>query len=317
MSNNYLLRDIFGMKYILSLMSTYYPNQIMNKDEAILNAVKPPKHWNLSFSHVQDLNKHFKKQNDYILRNIDCEGMKAFYMKYSFVFEKMQGLIDVDYSAETSSFFKKSDTHSTLRTHYLALSYYYLHIMNMLIEFVVQNKNKSKLLLYVTTLLSMQMNYIDFTRQDYETIKKYTNLSKENEKALKTKYLQEMTDEERNIEKQLKKNKLGKWGVGLQKGLVKYDKETYDREREEFKLIETTDLEMFYDQDVGTHDFNGESSETNFEDDEYEGNYEQLQEEINENYSFKDFPDDDDYENEHMEDALDIDMNCGQFYQNH
>jgi hypothetical protein len=43
-----------------------------------------------------------------------------------------------------------------------------------------------------------------------------------------------MDSEERRVEDLKKNYRLGRWNVGLQKGLVKYDKETYDREREDF-----------------------------------------------------------------------------------
>jgi hypothetical protein len=39
-----------------------------------------------------------------------------------------------------------------------------------------------------------------------------------------------MDKEERQIEDQFKRYKMGRWNVGLQKGLVQYDKKTYDRE---------------------------------------------------------------------------------------
>jgi hypothetical protein len=37
--------------------------------------------------------------------------------------------------------------------------------------------------------------------------------------------------QERNVERMLKEFRIGRWNVGQQKGLVSYDKKTYDRER--------------------------------------------------------------------------------------
>ena len=51
------------------------------------------------------------------------------------------------------------------------------------------------------------------------------------EKDRKTTMLKDLTDEERSVDTIFKKHKLGKWGVGLQKGLTQYVAETYDRER--------------------------------------------------------------------------------------
>ena len=41
-----------------------------------------------------------------------------------------------------------------------------------------------------------------------------------------------MEKEERQIEFSLKKFKMGKWNAGMQKGIFKYDKNVYDKERE-------------------------------------------------------------------------------------
>jgi hypothetical protein len=43
-----------------------------------------------------------------------------------------------------------------------------------------------------------------------------------------------MNDMEREIENELKNNRLGpKWGKGLEAGLIRYDQEVYERERVE------------------------------------------------------------------------------------
>jgi len=55
--------------------------------------------------------------------------------------------------------------------------------------------------------------------------------SKEKEKEQITDFLQDLSDEERNIETIFKKHKLERWGAGLQKGLTQYVQETYDQER--------------------------------------------------------------------------------------
>ena len=46
-------------------------------------------------------------------------------------------------------------------------------------------------------------------------------------------YLKEMNIYARNVEKTMKQLKLGQWGVGQEKGLFRYDKETFVREIEE------------------------------------------------------------------------------------
>jgi hypothetical protein len=67
----------------------------------------------------------------------------------------------------------------------------------------------------------------------YEEIAKKIRKEKNIEKQKIIEYLGNMDKDERQIEDQFKKYKMGRWNVGLQKGLVKYDKKTYDRETDE------------------------------------------------------------------------------------
>jgi hypothetical protein len=73
-----------------------------------------------------------------------------------------------------------------------------------------------------------QWEYAGFT---YEKMHKQMKLSRDKEKTEITDYLKKMSDEERNLETSFKSHKLGRWNVGLQKGLTKYVGDTYDAER--------------------------------------------------------------------------------------
>jgi len=64
----------------------------------------------------------------------------------------------------------------------------------------------------------------------YEEVMYRVRRAKEHEKDTYTRRLRELTDEERDANMQLKKNKLGEWGKGLQKGMRSYQAETYDEE---------------------------------------------------------------------------------------
>ncbi len=64
----------------------------------------------------------------------------------------------------------------------------------------------------------------------YDEIAKKIRKEKNIEKQKIIEYLGNMDKEERQIEDQFKRYKMGRWNVGLQKGLVQYDKKTYDRE---------------------------------------------------------------------------------------
>ena len=73
---------------------------------------------------------------------------------------------------------------------------------------------------------------INYSQQE---IKDLVNRAKEREKDDITTKLKDMTDEERNIDTELKKHKLGDWGIGLQKGLTQYVPDFYDKEIEEYE----------------------------------------------------------------------------------
>ena len=66
----------------------------------------------------------------------------------------------------------------------------------------------------------------------YKEIVKRMRRTKEQEKKSITDFLQNMEKDERRIEGMLKQYKMGRWNVGMQKGLFQYDKNTYDNNRD-------------------------------------------------------------------------------------
>jgi hypothetical protein len=77
---------------------------------------------------------------------------------------------------------------------------------------------------------------------DYGTIKEKTDRLKYSDKKRITDYLAKMTTDERRVEMNLKKSKLGRWDVGLKSSLFKYDKATWDKEKAEWAAEESTQL---------------------------------------------------------------------------
>jgi hypothetical protein len=82
--------------------------------------------------------------------------------------------------------------------------------------------------------LNESKKYIDVTEK---MIKENIQRVKDKERDDKVKKLGDLTIEAREVENLFKKHKLEKWGIGLQKGLVTYEKQTYD---EELKQLEST-----------------------------------------------------------------------------
>lgn len=88
-----------------------------------------------------------------------------------------------------------------------------------------------------TRVAKLLITFLDIEQENkslvlsYSEISKKIRKSKSKEKEKLVKGLGDIKDnDERKIEEMLMKYKIGKWNVGLQKGLVKYDPKTYDRE---------------------------------------------------------------------------------------
>ena len=87
----------------------------------------------------------------------------------------------------------------------------------------------AELILAFVDILNNQKDTIDIS---YEEIQDRVFKLREREKDLVTDRLKNMTDELRDADTILKINKLGKYSVGMQKGLTMYDKDYYEKEED-------------------------------------------------------------------------------------
>jgi hypothetical protein len=85
----------------------------------------------------------------------------------------------------------------------------------------------AELLIAFVDILNNQKDTVDIS---YEAIQDRVFKLREREKDMVTDRLKNMTDELRDADTILKINKLGKYSVGMQKGLTMYDKEYYEKE---------------------------------------------------------------------------------------
>ena len=106
--------------------------------------------------------------------------------------------------------------------------------------------NKVEIIEKISNLIASYLlifrRYKDRINMNREEIMRLVLRSKEKEKNVKTRQLRDLTDEERNVDSELRKAKLGRWNIGMQKGLTQYDKKFYDTERiqmEEEAIIES------------------------------------------------------------------------------
>ena len=85
---------------------------------------------------------------------------------------------------------------------------------------------------------------------NYQSMMDKVLRSREKEKDDITSKLKNMTDEEREVETIFKNQQLERWNKGLQKGLVSYQKDTYDEERETMEKQMVMDARLNKNKDV-------------------------------------------------------------------
>jgi len=88
--------------------------------------------------------------------------------------------------------------------------------------------NISEMLKTFIIILKKQKDDINIS---YDSIMDKIFKIKEAEKSMFTSELKAKSEEERNVDTELKRNKLGRWNKGLQKGLTEYDENVWEEEQ--------------------------------------------------------------------------------------
>jgi hypothetical protein len=169
------------------------------------------KHWNLSQFHYEDIGKF----------------VDSYY-------STIQGFF-TDKELATALLKKPLDKYKTMlqlsikdpETKYLVYHYIFVSIY----ELYLSSKSKSirQYLDTVTTLFKKEnTKAIDF---DLKTIKYGIKMSKKSEAEIKKTYFSKLGSDELVSENTMKNLKLGKWGIGLQKSMFEYDKDTYLKDK--------------------------------------------------------------------------------------
>jgi len=158
-------------------------------------------------------------------------------------------------------------------------------------------QKQSKMREMQTATANLLLVYLQIMRKhktiaspSYEYIMDRVFKLQEREKNTFTDRLKALTDEERNVDNVLKANKLGAWGKGLQKGLLVYDPEAYDEEREVMDKIagvenallrrkgakpDAMDMEDVMEEMAMEEDIEREAYDMSFMNDDYDdGNFE-------------------------------------------
>jgi hypothetical protein len=125
----------------------------------------------------------------------------------------------------------------------------YLHASEAVLEEYVQSNEeleeiqitagqhldlKQRICQLLIAVLEIEKKNKEVAQFSYTDVMAFTNRARDREKKNIIKHFENMSKEERGVEDMLKKNKLGKWNVGIQKGIVYYDEATNERETDEF-----------------------------------------------------------------------------------
>ncbi len=119
-----------------------------------------------------------------------------------------------------------------------------------------------------------------------DAIKERVRRTKDKEKELIVEEFDNMTKDQREIEKFFKDHRMGDWNVGMQKGLRQYVGDTYDREREEMEQ------QLHKERQLGRRDFVSDMQREIFMDGDAEREAADIEAE---EYSLRSLPTDDDY----------------------
>lgn len=150
-------------------------------------------------------------------------------------------------------------------------------IMDMEIISGNSTELKKNVASFIISILKVEMKDKSTIDLNYEDFNRKIKKTKEQEKQSIIKFLEDMEKDELNVEKMLKKYKMERWNVGLQKSNFIYDAKTYDASREE-------KIARLYDEFIESREFeNAQPDSMDIND------LEMLQEKENEEYDAEGF----------------------------
>ena len=154
-------------------------------------------------------------------------------------------------------------------------------IINELEEMDIRQGNMDE---YKQRVASLLVIFIDLQMNDnnnslsYEEISEKIRKNKNEEKRKIINKLGNLSKDERAIEDMFKRYKMGDWNIGQQKGLVKYDKNFYDKEIENMENIESDNEPK---NTLQEQDLEEIMNEPDFKDDNYDTNEDSEGNDIN------------------------------------
>ena len=169
------------------------------------------KHWNLSQFHYEDIGKFVDSYYSTIQGFFTDKELATALLKKPL--DKYKSMLQLSIKDPETKY---------LVYHYIFVSIYELYLSS-------KSKSIRQYLDTVTSLFKKEnTKAIDF---DLKTIKYGIKMSKKSEAEIKKTYFSKLGSDELVSENTMKNLKLGKWGIGLQKSMFEYDKDTYLKDK--------------------------------------------------------------------------------------
>ena len=188
------------------------------------------KHWKLSNFHYTDITEFVDSYYMPIKGFFKNDELSKNLAKYPL--DNYKKMLDIDIKDPETKY---------LVYKYIFVSMYHVYLIS-------KNKSIKQYLDVITTLFNKEnKRALNF---DLKTIKYEMKLSKKSEAEIKKSYFSKLGSDELVSENTMKNLKLGKWGIGLQKSMFEYDKDTYLQDKtaanEVFELIGDKDGDEEY-----------------------------------------------------------------------
>lgn len=227
-----------------------YSNIIINDLDYYLDEKNSiPKHWNLTETHnklIFEVQSKFYKQF--------TSFYKSPHLNNILLKLKETGNYINHLSILTPTYLDKNENTSSVldgETVILMFIYYIVKVLHLHIHNLDEElKTGSDILMLKNQVASLLVNYIQILMNSFEDVLIDPDMimtkiltSKEKEKMKIVEKLENLTDERREVENELKEAKLGKWSKGLDKALIVHDGTVFDAE-----VAEQTDAYIMADE---------------------------------------------------------------------
>lgn len=209
--------SIAHFKNMLNAFTTFLPYSILQNRKN--DKPKLPPHWVFTDADFDKLSEYIKKNTPFYK-----DGRISLLIPLFETFTEKASVLQGIVSNIPEEMFSSRVIWHLLS--YLLTEVVYLHLETFYeINTVSSSQNtemKNVLKDYLTTTLEKMDKMGSHVEMSYETIRRMTQMDADTEKNVIKQYLKEMTNEERKVENEMKKHKLGRWNVG--KEIFIYDK---------------------------------------------------------------------------------------------